>query len=164
MCIRDSINAKMLQTILTDNKVDDIIKLNPDKLEINQSTIDIIKEHYSIINTKKPQWVLVKVINDILGFDAITQKKDKRNKHKRFEFNNRTITLHDIQERKIKLDEEEKKKAMEVKFIEDTKEEEYRRKLDEYFKGLTDDDYYWGTDFHGDECLMCSKPRPKRDY
>ena len=157
------ITAKMLQTILTDNKVDDVIKLNPDKLEINQSTIDLIKEHYSIINAKKPQWVLVKVLNDILGFDAITQKKDKRNKHKRFEFNNRTLTLHDIHERKIKLDEEEKKKAIEVQFIEDTKEEEYRRKLEEYFKGLTDDDYYWGADVHGDETWLCSKPRPKRD-
>jgi hypothetical protein len=106
---------------------------------------------------------LVKVLNDILGFDAITQKKDKRNKHKRFEFNNRTLTLHDIHERKIKLDEEEKKKAIEVQFIEDTKEEEYRRKLEEYFKGLTDDDYYWGADVHGDETWLCSKPRPKRD-
>lgn len=157
------ITNEIFKLVLADNNAETMHDVNMEKLAVSQATIDHIKKHYSITNTKKPTFLVVKVINDCLGFEAIASKKDKRNKHTSFELTDKYKYLDELLERKKINDEEAKQKAREVAFIEDCKEAEYKKKLDEYFATVKEEDYYFGLDVHGDEVLMCRIPKPKRD-
>jgi hypothetical protein len=137
------IKSELLTLVCKDANTDDILDVNWNTLEVSKDTIGYIKKHYSITKMKKPTWVLVDVINDAMGFNAITSKKDKRNKHLSFEYSDRFYGLYEVYLTKKKNDEEAYVHFIEEEANETLKLDTYYQLQSEFFKGITEDDIVW---------------------
>jgi hypothetical protein len=152
------INSDIVPMICRDNGVEKLIDIDLKKFEVSKEVIGYIKKHYSITEFKKPDWVVVRVLNDAIGFDGITSKKDKRNKHIHWEFSSRFDLLNGINETKKTNDDKAYAKIIDDEADEDASAKVWERESELYWADVTEDDMILVQSDIG-EYWTCSKPR-----
>ena len=142
----------------------DFYDVNFNELKVSTETIQYIKKHYSITDVKKQDWTVIKVINDAIGFNGISSKKDKRNKHVAFTITERFKTLYDLHLTKIENDQNARVKFIEEEEKQTISTEAYHQALDKFFEGVTDDDFIEVESDIGPH-IICRKELPSmNDY
>jgi hypothetical protein len=147
------IRSEFIKMVETDNGVSNIVDIDPRKFTISDTTAAYIAKHYSIVKSKKFDTKAIQVINQILGYEALTTKTDKT-KHKLTVVSELTKTLYGFHLKKIQADEAERT-ANEIQFLEDTKlnmtQDEWKS---EWFSKMNDSDIVEVDTWFGDKTLM----------
>lgn len=146
----DGIDNEFIKMVEADNQIDAITQINPRSLEVSETTLEYISTNYSIVKSKKIDSKVIQVINNILGFEAISIKTDK-SKHKVIEVSQLAKTLYECHLKKKCRDELEKV-IKQAQFIEEEKtslsKAEWR---DKWYSVITDSDYIPATTWYEDE-------------
>jgi hypothetical protein len=100
------IKNDLINKILSDNDVEHITELNPNKLEITDDTFNLLKSKFSTEITKKDKMAR-ETINEILGFKAIETNKDKKDKARGFKLSETLHMLYDLHLKKDILDKQD---------------------------------------------------------
>jgi hypothetical protein len=155
----DGIDNEFIKMVEADNQIDAITQINPRSLEVSETTLEYISTNYSIVKSKKIDSKVIQVINNILGFEAISIKTDK-SKHKVIEVSQLTKTLYEYNLKKKQRDEEEKV-IKQAQFIEEEKitlsKAEWREK---WYSVINDNDYIPATTWYEDETFYLKYELP----
>jgi hypothetical protein len=152
------IKDQLIGRVMADNGVNDIIKVDFNKLNVSAETMDYIKTSYSIVVAKKPVALVIRVLNDVLGFMAVSSKKDKRNKHIGWEKSNRFGLCAELHKKKVEADDAFHQARLMEFLTEEESAKSYLHDITQHYKHLTDADFEWVTSDFGDEILVCKVP------
>jgi len=107
------INHPLIHKIKTENKVDNLDKLDLKKLEMSDGLKEDIKKYFSF-DVKMKNQLIVKTINNLLGIVAIEKTQSSNGKHTGFMFSNLFNIVNDINTKLI-----ETRAGIEAKFLDD---------------------------------------------
>ena len=122
----DKMNSNIIKLICNDNNVDDIASVNFQEAKLNDNTVEEIKKLFSMsselkrsIRVKKAYHLISKLLNNILGINAVKELRDKKDVSRGCEFTDLFKTLNDVRTKYVLYIKEQESKAFNVEFIDD---------------------------------------------
>lgn len=145
------IKHKLINDIMTENKVETLAGLDLNKLVITPELKEEIKQCFSF-DIKMKNQLIVKTINNLLAIQAITKQEDAKGKHKGFQFSEIFDMMTDLYSRYVEL-----KQQAEIKFV----EEEPIEHMAEIEEGNTYAEYleFWGNLTGEQRCRLTDAER-----